>query len=300
MSATTRKKGAKNKRINPTPAQLKAKHRRRTRLAISLGVLLFTAGFSALSIVAYAWMTQTPMFSARFVLVSGNKKLSTREVLSAADIQSGDNIFGVSLDLAKARLTAHPWVDTASVMREFPNRLIIRVTEHKAAAIVRMGNPYLVNPRGELFARVEEPKPKATDKVETNGDPKPDGLPLIEGVPQGSLPVAGVPQHHPKGRTAESVKEILPLLGELAANQARFKVQSLEIHPELGLDLITTGATRKIRLGYGNYREKLKRVRRMFAFLETRVKKETQEKLNAVESVDVRDIHSVVIKPATS
>ncbi|MCG8471807.1 MAG: FtsQ-type POTRA domain-containing protein [Desulfobacterales bacterium] len=292
MSADKRKTARKNRRVKPTATQLAQKRKKRIRLLTGAGVLIFTALFSVLSVLTYAWMTQTPMFSARFVMVAGNKHLTSTQVMDASDIQSGDNIFGVNLELAQARLIAHPWVDTASVIREFPNRIVIRVTEHQPAAIVELGRLYYINPRGELFARASEKK---------------SGLALFKGVPRGSLPVSGltppvaIPKTERQEKIFRAVKELLPLLKQSEQSPSRIAVTAAQVDPDKGLDLITTGAAKRIKLGYGNYREKMDRVNQMFTFLEKKMRSETQEfKLNAVESVDVRDMDSVVIKPATS
>jgi cell division protein FtsQ len=58
----------------------------------------------------------------------------------------------LSLDLEAlhARLASVPWVDSVHMRRAWPDRLIVRVTEHHAAA--RWGERGLLDVRGELFA----------------------------------------------------------------------------------------------------------------------------------------------------
>jgi cell division protein FtsQ len=59
----------------------------------------------------------------------------------------------VSLDLRdlKRSVEALDWVDTAQVGRVWPDRVVVRVSEHRAAA--RWGEDGLLNTRGELFTR---------------------------------------------------------------------------------------------------------------------------------------------------
>jgi cell division protein FtsQ len=55
----------------------------------------------------------------------------------------------VNLGALRERVQALDWVDRANVGREWPDTLVVRVTEHQAAA--RWGDSGLLNVRGELF-----------------------------------------------------------------------------------------------------------------------------------------------------
>jgi cell division protein FtsQ len=55
----------------------------------------------------------------------------------------------VDLGTLRERVQALDWVDRANVGRQWPDTLIVRVTEHQAAA--RWGETGLLNVRGELF-----------------------------------------------------------------------------------------------------------------------------------------------------
>jgi cell division protein FtsQ len=56
----------------------------------------------------------------------------------------------VNLGVLRERVQALDWVDRVNVGRRWPDTLIVRVTEHQAAA--RWGESGLLNVRGELFA----------------------------------------------------------------------------------------------------------------------------------------------------
>ncbi|HEX5419546.1 MAG TPA: cell division protein FtsQ/DivIB [Gammaproteobacteria bacterium] len=59
----------------------------------------------------------------------------------------------LSLDLGrlKTRLEKLDWVETANLRREWPDRLVVQLTEHRAAA--RWGDSGLLDERGDLFAQ---------------------------------------------------------------------------------------------------------------------------------------------------
>ena len=234
---------------------------------------------SMICVLTYAWLTQTPLFQARFVIVSGNRVISHGEILSAADIRSGDNIFGINLDVARARLAAHPWIDTASVIREFPNRIVIRVKEQTPVAVAEIGHSYLINNRGEIFDKSSEVYKH---------------LPVFQGLSRGSLPLSGAAVTDRTGPVHQAILDIIPLLGSLTRKEGRFIVTGALADSNTGLRLFTEGATRCIELGFGHYDKKIKRVNELFALLEKKIN------LTAVASIDVSDINRVVIKPAKS
>lgn len=69
------------------------------------------------------------------------------EAAAAPELERGF----LSLDLAglRSRIATLDWIDEVEVGRVWPDRLVIRVTEHRAAA--RWGEQGLLNVRGELF-----------------------------------------------------------------------------------------------------------------------------------------------------
>jgi cell division protein FtsQ len=75
----------------------------------------------------------------------------------------------LSLDLEAlhARLASVPWVDSVHMRRAWPDTLIVRVTEHRAAA--RWGERGLLDVRGELFT--ERPPHAFPELPELDGPP---------------------------------------------------------------------------------------------------------------------------------
>ena len=69
------------------------------------------------------------------------------EAAVADGLKSG--FLTVDLGALRERVQALDWVDRANVGRRWPDTLIVRVTEHQAAA--RWGESGLLNVRGELF-----------------------------------------------------------------------------------------------------------------------------------------------------
>jgi cell division protein FtsQ len=82
------------------------------------------------------------------------------------------NFFSVDLDAARGAFESVPWVRRATVRRVFPDRLAVRLEEHRAAALWDddANDGRLVNTFGEVF--------------EANvGDVEDDALPRLAGPP---------------------------------------------------------------------------------------------------------------------
>src|SRR5690349_3906975 len=84
------------------------------------------------------------------------------------------NFFTLDLAAARRAFESVPWVRRAIVQRVWPNRLVVRLEEHRPVALwtSEVGGDRLVNGQGEVF--------------EANvGDVEDDGLPTLQG-PEGS------------------------------------------------------------------------------------------------------------------
>jgi cell division protein FtsQ len=133
----------------------------------------------------------------------------------------------MSIDLGelRARVKAIDWVDRVSAGRQWPDTLIVRVTEHQAAA--RWGEEGLLNVRGELFTEHSE-----------HAFPE---LPSLAG---------------PSGSEQEVAKRYLAVRGRLA--EADLKLERLSMD-QRGAWSLVLGGGQEIRLGRRDIDERLLR-----------------------------------------
>lgn len=68
--------------------------------------------------------------------VRGLNYLTAEEVLQAAGLKMGDNLFGADVRAAEARLRTHPRILEATVRRRLPGEIIISIKERRPAALV--------------------------------------------------------------------------------------------------------------------------------------------------------------------
>lgn len=143
-------------------------------MQLATAVLLLAAGLVGAAVVLRGAM-EAPRFSLAGIRIEGDVARNNAATVRANAIPQLTGSF-FSLDLARARqaFESVPWVRRAVVQRVWPNRLAVRLEEHRAAAWWHMEerDDKLVNRQGEVF----EANP---------GDVEDDGLPVLAG-PEGT------------------------------------------------------------------------------------------------------------------
>lgn len=132
------------------------------------------AGLGALA-AGVAWLMRSPVFPIRSIQLEGDMARNSVPTIRAnAAPRLAGNFFSVDLQQGRAAFETVPWVRRAVVRRIWPDRLAVRLEEHRAVALWQGedGADRLVNSFGEVFdANV--------------GDVEDDNLPVLSG-PEGS------------------------------------------------------------------------------------------------------------------
>ena len=126
-------------------------------------------------IAGVLWLMRSPLFPIRGIQLDGDLLRNNVPTIRAnAAPRLAGNFFSVDLQQGRKAFESVPWVRHAVVHRVWPDRLAVRLEEHKAAAlwVTEDGVDRLVNSHGEVFdANV--------------GDVEDESLPQFEG-PEGS------------------------------------------------------------------------------------------------------------------
>ncbi len=145
------------------------------RVRAPLGYLLravllaaVTAGAVASGRLLEQYVHSAKAFAIRDIEISGLSRLSRAEVLAAAGLAVGQNVFEVSPEQARAHLLHSPWVAEARVTRRLPGSFRIELSEQQPAALLQLERLYLVSEEGSVLKPVQP------------GDPV--DLPVITGV----------------------------------------------------------------------------------------------------------------------
>ena len=95
--------------------------------------------FSALAFIALAVFI-SPLFEIRDITIVGNNIISDNEIISTAGIATGQNILSFGANSTARRLFSLPYLRDVNILREFPNTVVISVTERVPMANIRLSH----------------------------------------------------------------------------------------------------------------------------------------------------------------
>ncbi len=216
-----------------------------------LVVLAVVAGSVAVGRLVDKHVRTSPAFATKKILVAGNARLTRAEVLKAAGLAMGKNVFAMSPEDARARLSAHPWIASAQVTRRLPDTYVVHVRERQAAAVLSIDGLYLVSDEGTVFKRV--------------GPNDPVDLPVITGVDRDRFT-------SDRAWRTSVLLEVVALLHDYRGEGLWGREPISEVHVEAddGLSLYAGAGTSYVRLGRGPYRGKLRRFRSVLDALDAK------------------------------
>jgi len=86
---------------------------------------------------------KTDIFNISSVIVNGNEKLSSDQVIKASGCIPKENIFRVSTSEMEKRLMMQPYIKDAKIKRRLPNKIKINIAERKEKMILPYVGSYL-------------------------------------------------------------------------------------------------------------------------------------------------------------
>lgn len=141
-------------RRTPTPPQAPTALPLDVRLMNGVASAVFVLAGVGLVAAVVLWLTRAPMFTLRAIQLEGElSRNSVNTVRANAMPLVKGNFFSIDLKKTREAFQAVPWVRQAVVRRVWPNRLLVQIEEHHAAALWQGedGNDRLVNNVGEVF-----------------------------------------------------------------------------------------------------------------------------------------------------
>ena len=145
------------------------------RLMNAVSSTVFVAAAVGAVVAGGLWLMRSPLLPIKGIQLDGDlQRNSVPTIRANAAPRLSGNFFSVDLQAGRKAFESVPWVRRAVVRRVWPDRLAVRLEEHKAAALweTEEGDDRIVNTFGEVFdANV--------------GDVEDDNLPTFAG-PEGT------------------------------------------------------------------------------------------------------------------
>jgi cell division septal protein FtsQ len=238
-----------------------AQHRARRVFGVLSRVVLLAALCAAIYAgvreAARRLFFENPDYYLKTIELQTDGTLQREQVLKAADLREGENIFRVNLARVHDRIQELPQTDEVQVVRKLPSEIDIRIVERKPVAWItsekEITDPFasdasfLVDARGVLMK-------------EKKLLPEYLGLPLILGCSSESLEV---------GKVVESpeVKAALELLRLSARSflQMRFQIREIDISESYRL-LVTDKNRARVTFDYNDLETQLRRLEQFLVY----------------------------------
>ena len=159
----TKKKKEKNKNKNKTNIQdnvhddyiiediYEVRNRELKRKKLMLRILKFSI-LAILIIGAIVFAMVSPIFNVTNIIVSGNSKLTTAEVISLSGIENNQNIFRISRSRVINNVKQNAYVNTVEIHKSYPGTIEIVVEERLPNFMLQFGNGYVyINNQGYML-----------------------------------------------------------------------------------------------------------------------------------------------------
>jgi len=231
--------------------------------------LILVGALGALGYFLIGHLYTSSYFSIKQVMINGEKKVVEMEVLNLAGIDIGDSILSIKLKDISKKIEQHPWVEKALVKRRLPRKIVINIKERSPIVKINLDRLYLVDRKGVIFKEVSP-----EDKFD---------IPVLT-VLESEDPATN------QGVSTKLIEEALALLNDV--NEKKFldtsDISEVNMDPHAGLTLFTVSDATQIKLGYGNYGQKLSKLKKVLDDLEDRYQKAEYINLTYGEKVYVK------------
>ncbi len=248
----------------------------RRRLTTGLKLIFGIACIVLLSTIymlVYGVVTQCDYFKAKNIEITGTDKLVEEDILKQASLYPGINILSVNLSTSRKRLLAHPEIEDADIIRTYPDGLLIRIKEHRPLAIVDLGRKFLMNENGKIYREWRK-----TDNY---------ALPVVEGLKFSDFTGNSTTE----GKAYDAVMNVLQIGKDPDSVLPNALIRKICVDREMGITLYAGDQTREIKLGYGSFPDKYKRLKKVTMYLKNR------HQVTDFQSIDLMNADRIVVSP---
>ena len=149
--------------------------RRKTRMSLKIPVLIIVLVLAVVTTIAL----MLPVFNVVEVYCEGNSEVKTEDIITAAKLETGKNIFLENLGRARRSVESITNIKSAEIRRVFPNKICISVSERVPFAYVPSnGGVALVSEEGIVLkvsdggeaAMISDAKTPKFDTAQTDGE----------------------------------------------------------------------------------------------------------------------------------
>jgi cell division protein FtsQ len=130
---------------------LKRRKRRKIKKVFMLFVLLLS--------ICITLCVKHPYFNVKTIAVTGNRNISSKEIIGLSNIYNGNNIFYINIKNGENNILSNPYISTVQIKRKLPASVQINVKEREALFYNVKDNKYfVVDKNGVLLQKRDDIK----------------------------------------------------------------------------------------------------------------------------------------------
>ncbi len=244
--------------------------------SFKITLFLFLIGISLITFKTLKnWLSHNLLIKE--IKVKGNKRVSAKEILKKAQIETGTPILSLDLKEKSHIIKSNPWIEEVKIQRGLPELVEIEILERKPVALIQLDDLYLVDRKGVIFKKA--------------GQGEDLSLPLLTLLKENSRSLGNSTGEE---RWKDLIEEALKFLH--FAKRRDIPVSKISIHPFQGLTIFIKPSQKNplwddlkdipLRVGFGGFTEKFEKLRR--------IKTEIQGK--KVKVIDLRYRQKVLVR----
>ena len=112
-------------------------HGRRLIRVVIVGLVVVAVMLVA-ALVSFIVLSSTPMFTIAYIDTESTEHLSAENIAKLASVEEGTTLLTIDEEAIVENLKRNPWVGDVQLIREFPDKLKIVVTERTVDCLVKM------------------------------------------------------------------------------------------------------------------------------------------------------------------
>ncbi len=160
MKAKSSNKTTKNSRVNAAnrksaPSRLKrfVSIFEKLKIVLLVGIPLMVVG----GLIYLLTHAVPSAFTMKTVELAGNEHLTDDELRSIGGLRGDESLLTISSRKVYEKLKESPWIQTASVRKEYPSKLLINIRETEPFALLDMkGKMFIVDDKGRLLEELKD------------------------------------------------------------------------------------------------------------------------------------------------
>ena len=226
--------------------------------------IIFVSVFVASAVAAAVYFLPHKMpsvLAVKTVELEGNDHLTDDEPKQIAGLKGHEDMLVLSGRKVYDRLKNSPWIQSASVRKEYPSKLVIRIRETEPFALLDM--------KGKMFIVDEQGR-------------------MLEELRENSVPFLPVIMSNPYGEK-EAYREAVGLAKTIKTMGMLHRAQRIEIIAHKPNEITANLDGVIVKLGAGDHEDKLRRL--------LEIEQEIKSRNIPVAYIDLRFARKVVVKP---